>query len=136
MYMDIHIHIYIYIYIYIYMYTYLSHSTAHYLTPSLPQYLTLSLSLSPSLSLARCTQYPNMIVHVTNPPSNQHAVPRSLLERGCYHWVAILVQRYLSNVASFVLCIVCRAKDHHLYYTSVVRQVVPPDISVDKVLGS
>ena len=28
-------------------------------------------------------------------------------------WMALLVQRYLSNAASFVLCVFCRVKEHH-----------------------
>ena len=57
--------------------------------------------------------------------------------RPCNHthyWVALLVERYVSNTASFVLCVVCRVKDHHnsLHYESLssqynkscVRQVV------------
>ena len=46
-------------------------------------------------------------------------------------WVALLFSRYLSNTASFVLCIVCRVKDHHtllhsspLLKKSCVRQEV------------
>ena len=51
------------------------------------------------------------------------------------------VQSYLSDTASFVLCVVCRVKDHHnlLHYSpllkktwvrlSSVRQVVPPDLT-------
>ena len=46
-------------------------------------------------------------------------------------WVALLVQRYLSNTASFVLCTVYSAKDHHhllhnlqLLKKTCVRQVV------------
>ena len=46
-------------------------------------------------------------------------------------WVALLVQRYLSSTASFVVCVVCRVKEHHnvLHYSprlknTCVRQVV------------
>ena len=34
-------------------------------------------------------------------------------------WMALLVQSYLSNMASFVLCVCCRVKDHqHLLHDS------------------
>ena len=30
------------------------------------------------------------------------------------YWAALLVQRYLSNTASLVLCVVRRVDDHHI----------------------
>ena len=46
-------------------------------------------------------------------------------------WAALLVSCYLSNTASFVLCVFCRVKDHHdllhdspLLKNTCVRQVV------------
>ena len=58
------------------------------------------------------------------------------------NWVALLVSRYLSNAASFVLCVLCRVKDRHaLQHSSpflkkaCVRQVAsdkcfPPSFAV------
>ena len=37
---------------------------------------------------------------------------RSCVSRPTYlNWVALLVERYLSNTASFVLCVLCRVRD-------------------------
>ena len=48
----------------------------------------------------------------------------TLLREGTlYFWAALLVQRYLFNTASFVLCIVGRVKDRHnlLHYSPLLK---------------
>ena len=59
------------------------------------------------------------------------AFPRTAHEKRSIPWVAVLVYRYLSNTASFVLCVVRCVKDHYkllddcqLLKKSCVRQVV------------
>ena len=51
-------------------------------------------------------------------------------------WVALLVSRYLSNAASFVLCVLRRVKDHHtvLHYSPRLKNICVRQVALDKWL--
>ena len=51
-------------------------------------------------------------------------------------WVALLVEGYLSDAASFVLCVFCRVKDHHklLHYSSLLKKTCVKQVVLDKWL--
>ena len=50
-------------------------------------------------------------------------------------WVALLVKRYLSNRASFGLCVFCRVKDHHnlLHYSPLLKKASVRQVVLDKL---
>ena len=49
-------------------------------------------------------------------------------------WVALLVQRYLSSAASFVLCVFRRVKDHHslLHHSPLLKKACVRQVVSDK----
>ena len=75
---------------------------------------------------------------VPAPPTSR----RFVIHRASY-WVALLVYRYLSNAASFVMCFVVLSRITTLYHSTLlkntlrstdsVRQEVPPDLAAASV---
>ena len=53
---------------------------------------------------------------------------------GLSTWVALLVKRYLSNTASFVVCVACRVKDHQhsLHYSPSLKKTCVRQVVLDK----
>ena len=62
--------------------------------------------------------------------------PRCCPPRDSAHvcWVALLVESYLSNTASCVLCVLCCVKDHNdlLYHSPLLKKTCVGQVVLDK----
>ena len=120
---SIYIYIYIYTYIYIYIYIYICvHLCVYCVIIVYELFVVLICSV-------RALGGPG------SPPRPSGLRPSSrAYPRGRTPWVALLVQRYLSNAESFVLCVFRRVHDQHnlLYHSPLLKETCVRQVVLDK----